>query len=74
MCSCIDEVRKKLKEQTKDDIGILKNVSYMFSGGEILGTSFLYNARKKDGTKSKKLTTETILFVYCPFCGKKYKE
>lgn len=38
-----------------------------------LAHRFLYNARKKDGTKSKKLTTETILFTYCPFCGKKYK-
>ena len=74
MCSCIDKVREKLKEQTKDDTGILKNVFRMPSCGEILSTSFLYNARKKDGTKSKKLTTETILFVYCPFCGKKYKE
>ena len=74
MCDCIDKVRKKLKEQTKDDVGILKNVSYTFSYGEILGTSFLYNARKKDGTKSKKLTEVTILFSYCPFCGKKFKE
>jgi len=24
MCSCIDKVRKILKEQTKDDMGMLK--------------------------------------------------
>ena len=72
MCNCISEINKKIKEQTKDDMAFIETVFLIKTLSEVPKISFRYNARKKDGTKSKKKTEQSIIPTFCPFCGVKY--
>lgn len=81
-----DHLKGKIKPEnvySYDSIGF-DNECIMFSsgggskslGGTAIGLPFSisYNQKKKDGTRSERLTTvKTNLFMtYCPICGKKY--
>ena len=72
MCNCISEINKKLKEQTKDEMASIETVFLIGSLTYVTKISFRYNARKKDGTKSKKKTEQIIIPTFCPFCGVRY--
>jgi len=73
MCNCIEEVNKKYKEQTRDErAGVYCIFSFDF--GFLPKLEAHHRFKKKDGTLSERTVTETIMPVYCPFCGKEYKE
>ena len=72
MCNCIEEINKRIKEQTKDDMAFIESV-FVSTLSEVPKISFRYNARKKDGTKSKNKTEQIIIPTFCPFCGVKYE-
>lgn len=73
MCNCIREITKKIKEQTKDDMAFIESVFLINTLSEVPKISFKYNARKKDGTKSKNKTEQILIPTFCPFCGVKYE-
>ena len=73
MCNCIREINKKIKEQTKDDMAFIESVFLINTLSEVPKISFKYNARKKDGAKSKKKTEQNLIPTFCSFCGVKYE-
>ena len=73
MCNCITELNKELKEQTGDIYAGIY-CAYSFDFGEVPRLEAQHRYKKKDGTLINRTVTKTIIPVYCPFCGKKYKE
>lgn len=73
MCNCLDSVNQIYREHTGDENASIVYIS--FRDSKCLPRIEAYHRfKKKDGTLSNRIVTEMIVPIYCPFCGKKYKE
>lgn len=80
MCECLERIEKTLTEKMLElnpgcevvDRVELENVTFLMSSFERLP----YNpalGKYKRGNKTLKFTM-SMIYTFCPFCGKKYKE
>jgi hypothetical protein len=68
-CNCIEKVETELKKYYEN---VKINTAIQQTGEERCYTEFSHkvNKRNSTGTITKK---RTLIFTYCPFCGKKYE-
>lgn len=84
-CNCIQEIAELLREQTNNNKDkppgyIITNLQWQHKTiypDEKLYTHFIIEGTytKKNGSASKPQNIiTTVIFSYCPFCGKEYPE
>lgn len=75
-CNCIDEVQKKLIDQTKDPETKLHTGLVIMDNGleSVLQIPFSYRKQTPKGEFYKRKTESYVIPTYCPFCGKKCKK
>jgi hypothetical protein len=67
MCNCIEELAQKEKERL-GAVRIERDKSF------IMGGTFNYRLKRKNGTVSSITKHDFVFYTHCPFCGKKFPE
>lgn len=80
MCNCVEETTKLIMEKTAKQPDV-KSVNYALLTSTMtqpqkVGVNVLigYTQLLKNGKEKSKEVSQTIIALYCPFCGKKYDE
>jgi hypothetical protein len=67
MCDCIEKLAQKEKERL-GAVRIERDKTF------IMGGTFNYRLKRKNGTVSSVTKHDFVLYTHCPFCGKKFTE
>ena len=71
MCNCLSEATKIYKKNYGDEKAEILSC-FLFDKGDRPIIIATHRYKKKDGTFANKIVKETIIPIYCPFCGNKY--
>ena len=73
-CDCYSEFDRLCQVKTGDAKGFIDWICRPFEEGSPTypRLRFLYHKVRKDGTREKKESEESIIPSFCPFCGKSY--
>ena len=76
MCDCIEKVTALLQERCGDDEVRMNDISFCIGDNNQLQSfmtgSYTYRKKTKTGEFYKAKTSDSVIFAFCPFCGKKY--
>jgi hypothetical protein len=78
-CNCIKTIETQLQERTGDpelriNTGILFDVEAPSLAVRPSGLSCTYREKKSDGTFKVKAREQSIIPLYCPWCGTRYEK
>ena len=74
-CDCRTKLEKELRENGYHFAKL--NGVFAFIGNQIQfmpGIEVVYYKKEKDGSLCKDVSTISLFYPFCPFCGKKFEE
>ena len=76
MCDCVEKIIELLQENCGDNEAKMNGVSFCIGNNNQFQTfmtgSYSFRKKTKTGEFYKTKTRGNVVFVFCPFCGKKY--